>query len=126
MKNLKINIWTGILDIINCVLFAVSWPIIFSTAASDAFGGTNLTSGTGTFFYIMAAIGIVLNLIALIQSKQNNISVVGPVLGLIGNALFLASAAMALPAIVVLIIGTVFIFLHHPSKNAKVVNSNEK
>ena len=122
MKNLKINIWTGILDIINCVLFAISWPIIFSTAASDAFGGTNLTSGTGTFFYVMAAIGIVLNLIALIKSKQNSISIVGPVLGLIGNALFLISAAMAFPAIVVIIIGTVFIFLHHPSKNAKTVN----
>lgn len=122
MKNLKINIWTGILDIINCVLFAVSWPIIFSTAASDAFGGTSLTSGTGTFFYVMAAIGIILNLIALIQSKQHNISIVGPVLGLIGNALFLISAAMAFPAIVILIIGIVFIFLHHPSKNVKAVN----
>lgn len=122
MKNLKINIWTGILDIINCVLFAISWPIIFSTAASDAFGGTNLTSGTGTFFYVMAAIGIVLNLIAIIKSKQSGISIVGSVLGLIGNALFLISAAMAFPAIVVIIIGTVFIFLHHPSKNAKTVN----
>ncbi len=122
MKNLKINIWTGILDIINCVLFAVSWPIIFSTAASDAFGGTNITSGTGTFFYVMAAIGIVLNLIAIIKSKQSGISIVGSVLGLIGNALFLISAAMAFPAIVVIIIGTVFIFLHHPSKNSKAVN----
>lgn len=122
MKNLKINIWTGILDIINCVLFAISWPVIFSTAASDAFGGTNLTSGTGTFFYVMAAIGIILNIIALIQSRNKNISIVGPILGLIGNALFLVSAAIAFPAIVVLIIGTVFIFLHHPSKNAKAVN----
>lgn len=122
MKNLKINIWTGILDIINCILFAVSWPVIFSTAASDAFGSTNLTSGTGTFFYVMAAIGIILNLIALIQSKNKGISMVGPILGIIGNALFLISAAMAFPAIVVLIIGAVFIFLHHPAKNAKAVN----
>lgn len=122
MKNLKINIWTGILDIVNCVLFAVSWPVIFSTAASDAFGGTNLTSGTGTFFYVMAAIGIILNLIALIQSKNKGISMVGPILGIIGNALFLISAAMAFPAIAVLIVGAVFIFLHHPAKNAKVVN----
>lgn len=122
MKNLKINIWTGILDIINCILFAVSWPVIFSTAASDAFGGTNLTSGTGTFFYVMAAIGIILNIIALIQSRNKNISMVGPILGIIGNALFLISAAMAFPAIVVIIVGTVFIFLHHPSKNAKAVN----
>lgn len=122
MKNLKINIWTGILDIINCILFAVSWPVIFSTAASDAFGGTNLTSGTGTFFYVMAAIGIILNIIALIQSKNKGISMVGPILGIIGNALFLISAAMAFPAIAVLIVGAVFIFLHHPSKNAKAVN----
>lgn len=122
MKNLKINIWTGILDIINCILFAVSWPVIFSTAASDAFGGTNLTSGTGTFFYVMAAIGIILNLIALIQSKNKGISMVGPILGIIGNALFLISAAMAFPAIAVLIVGAVFIFLHHPAKNAKAVN----
>ena len=49
MKNLKINIWTGILDIINCVLFAVSWPVIFSTAASDTFDGTSMTNGAGTF-----------------------------------------------------------------------------
>lgn len=122
MKNLKINIWTGILDIVNCVLFAVSWPVIFSTAASDAFGGTNLTSGTGTFFYVMAAIGIILNIIALIQSRNKNISMVGPILGVIGNALFLLSAAIAFPAIVVLIVGAVFIFLHHPAKNAKAVN----
>ncbi|CAJ2234964.1 transporter [Companilactobacillus paralimentarius] len=122
MKNLKINIWTGILDIINCILFAISWPVIFSTAASDAFGGTNLTSGTGVFFYVMAALGIILNIVALIQSRKNNISIVGPVLGIIGNALFLITAAMAFPAIVVIIIGTVFIFLHQPTKNTKAIN----
>ncbi|CAJ1184059.1 hypothetical protein FD33_GL001334 [Companilactobacillus paralimentarius DSM 13238 = JCM 10415] len=122
MKNLKINIWTGILDIINCILFAISWPVIFSTAASDAFGGTNLTSGTGVFFYVMAALGIILNIVALIKSRKNNISIVGPVLGIIGNALFLITAAMAFPAIVVIIIGTVFIFLHQPTKNTKAIN----
>lgn len=122
MKNLKINIWTGILDIINCILFAISWPVIFSTAASDAFGGTNLTSGTGVFFYVMAALGVIFNIVALVQSRKNNISIVGPVLGIIGNALFLITAAMAFPAIVVIIIGTVFIFLHQPAKNTKTIN----
>lgn len=122
MKNLKINIWTGILDIINCILFVISWPVIFSTAASDAFGGTNLTSGTGVFFYVMAALGVILNIVALVQSRKNNISIVGPVLGIIGNALFLITAAMAFPAIVVIIIGTVFIFLHQPAKNTKTIN----
>lgn len=123
MKNLKINIWTGIVGIINCILFAFSWPVIFSTAASDTFAGTNLTDGTGFFFYAMAIVGIILNIIALIKSRKNNISIVGPILGLIGNVLFLLTAAMALPAIIVLIVGTVFIFLHHPSKKATAVKN---
>ncbi len=119
---LKINIWTGILDIVNAVVFASSWFVIFSTAFSDAANGGNATDGVGTFFYVMAGIGVVLNIIALIQSKRHGISIVGSVLGLIGNALFLFSGALAFPAIVLLIIGTVFIFLQHPAK--KSVDSN--
>lgn len=119
---LKINIWTGILDIVNAVVFASSWFVIFSTAFSDAANGGNATDGVGTFFYVMAGIGLVLNIIALIQSKRHGISIVGSVLGLIGNALFLFSGALAFPAIVLLIIGTVFIFLQHPAK--KSVDSN--
>jgi uncharacterized membrane protein len=119
---LKINIWTGILDIVNAVVFASSWFVIFSTAFSDAANGGNATDGVGTFFYVMAGIGVVLNIIALIQSKKHGISIVGSVLGLIGNALFLFSGALAFPAIVLLIIGTVFIFLQHPAK--KSIDSN--
>ena len=119
---LKINVWTGILDIINAVVYASSWFVIFSTAFSDAANGGNATDGVGTFFYVMAGIGVVLNIIALIQSKRHGISIVGSVLGLIGNALFLFSGALAFPAIVLLIIGTVFIFLQHPAK--KSVDSN--
>lgn len=115
---LKINIWTGILDIVNAVVFASSWFVIFSTAFSDAANGGNATDGVGTFFYVMAGIGVVLNIIALIQSKRHGISIVGSVLGLIGNALFLFSGALAFPAIVLLIIGTVFIFLQHPAKKS--------
>lgn len=114
---LKINLWTGIFDIINCVLFASSWFVIFGTAFSDSFGGTNITSGVGAFFYIMAWIGVALNIIALVQSKKNNISIAGPVLGIIGSTLFGVTAALALPAIIVLIIGTVFTMMQHPAKN---------
>ena len=116
---LKINMWTGILDIINCVLFAVSWPVIFGTAFSDAFSGSNLTNGTGTFFYVMAWAGVILNIIALVKSKKSNISIVGPILGIIGSALFGLTAALAFPALVVLIIATVFTMLQHPAKNAE-------
>ena len=113
---LKINLWTGIFDIINYVLFCISWFVIFGTAFSDAFDGTNATGGTATFFYAMAWIGVVLNIIALIKSKHAQISLVGPILGIIGSALFGLTAAMAFPALVVLIIATVFTMLQHPAK----------
>jgi hypothetical protein len=95
MKTLKFNIGTGVLNIINCVLFTVSWPIIFGTTTSDPLADTNLTNGVGAFFYFIASIGIIINIIAMIKSKNNNISIAGPVLGIIGNVLFLLSAALA-------------------------------
>lgn len=114
---LKINMWTGIFDIINCVLFCVSWFVIFGTAVSDATSGGNATGGAATFFYVMAWIGVALNIIALVKSKKAGISLVGPILGIIGSALFGVTAAMAFPALVVLIIATVFTMLQHPAKN---------
>lgn len=117
MMKLKINMWAGILGIVNCVLFAVSWFVIFGTAFSDAFAGTNATGGTGTFFYIMAWAGVILNIIALVQSRKHGISITGPVLGIIGSALFGFTAILAFPAIVVLIIGTVFVMLQRPAQN---------
>ncbi len=61
-KKLKINTWTAILNIVNCVLFTISWFVIFGTAFTDALGSTaNATSGAATFFYVMAWIGVVLN-----------------------------------------------------------------
>ncbi|MEJ6358183.1 transporter [Lactiplantibacillus plantarum] len=118
---LKINIWTGILDVINCLLFVSSWFIVFMSAFSDAANGGNSTDGIAVFFYTMAWIGLILNIIALIQSKKHNISLVGSILGIIGNGVFCVSAAFAFPAIVLLIIATVFIWLQHPSN--KVPNN---
>lgn len=122
-NRLALNTWTGVLDIVNCVLFAVSWPIIFGTAFSDATSGGNATDGAATFFYAMAWIGVALNIWALVQSKKHGISLVGSVLGIIGNALFGLTAAMAFPALVVLIIAAVFIMLQKPATpNTVTVN----
>ncbi|MEY2374559.1 MULTISPECIES: hypothetical protein [Lentilactobacillus] len=117
MNRLKLNTWTGILDIINCVLFALSWFVIAGTAFSDASNGGNATNSAAVFFYGMAWIGVILNVIALLQSRRHGISLVGPVLGIIGSALFGFTAAMAFPALVVLIVATVFTMLQHPSKS---------
>lgn len=59
---LKINMWTAIFDIVNCVSFVVSWFVIAGTAVMDATSGTNATDGTGLFFYIMAWIGVALKI----------------------------------------------------------------
>ena len=118
MKKLKINIWTGIYNIFACVIFASSWFVIFSTAFSDAANKANATGGAATFFYAVAWIGVVLNALALWQSYKHNISLVGGVLGVIGSLCFGLTAAMAFPAIVLLIIAIVFLFLQHPRNKA--------
>ncbi|GKT02507.1 transporter [Furfurilactobacillus entadae] len=122
MTKLKINMWTGILDIINCVLFTISWPVIFGTAFSDSFSGTNVTSGTAIVFYSIAWIGVILNIVALVLSRKHSISITGPVLGIIGSALFGLTAFLAFPALVVLIIGTVYTLMQRPAKTAASAN----
>ncbi|WP_281827799.1 transporter [Lactobacillus amylolyticus] len=117
-SRLLLNTLTGVFNIINCVVFASSWFVVFGTAFSDAAQGGHATDGATSFFYAMAWIGVVLNAIALIQSKRHSISVVGGVLGLIGSLLFGFTGALAFPAIVLLIISVVFLFLQHPSKEA--------
>lgn len=113
---LKINLWAGILDVVNCILFTMSWFVVFGAAISDATGNTsNVTTGLGNFFYAMAWIGVVVNIYALLKSRKNGVSLVGPILGIIGSLLFGLTAAMAFPAIVVLIIGAVFTFLQRPA-----------
>ena len=72
----------------------------------------------------MAWIGVALNIWALVQSKKHGISLVGSVLGIIGNALFGFTAMMAFPALVVLIIAAVFIMLQKPANNTASQNIN--
>ncbi|WP_439424810.1 transporter [Oenococcus alcoholitolerans] len=117
MKRLKLNTWGAIYAIFECVMFTISWFIIFGDAIGDALNKTSHTSSDGAFFYVVAWIGVVLYIATLVQSKRYGISLVGSVLSLIGSVLFGFTAAMAFPAIVLLIIGCVFLFLQHPSKN---------
>lgn len=56
----------------------------------------------------MTFIGVVLHIVALIQSKKAGISIVGHVLGIIGNGLFLLTMLLALPSFILLILSAVF------------------
>ena len=117
MKHLKINMWTAIFDFVNAILFGLSWPIIFSSAISDSFGSTYTLDGVAFIFFFMAAAGLIIILIAMIKSSQAHISIVGPVLGMIGYAIFFFGALFALPALIFMIIATVFSFMQKPVQN---------
>lgn len=113
---LKVNTANAILSIINCILYATSWFVVLGTAVNDAVNGGSTTSGATVLYYGFAIVGLVLSIVALVKSKKANISIVGPLLCLIGNACFTITALLAFPAIVLLIIGCVFSFMQKPVK----------
>lgn len=109
MKKSKYDLWIGAINLINCCLFIGSWFAIF---------GADFTTKIAMFFYLFAWTGVILNAIAVVQSHNLNISLVGPILGVIGNALYGFTTVLALPAVIVNIISAFFIFMQH-SKNKK-------
>ncbi len=115
-NRLALNTWTGIFDIVNCILFAISQNVIWVTVFSDASTGEyGKVIAIRIFFYAMAWIGISLNIWALIQSEKHGISLVGSILGIIGNALF--NFTLFFPTPVILIVAAVFIMLQKPVNN---------
>ena len=66
--------------------------------------------------YLFAWTGAIINTIAVVQSHNFQISMVGPILGVIGNALYGFTAALALPAVIVNIVSAFFIFMQHDNK----------
>ncbi len=115
-NRLALNTWTGIFDIVNCILFAVSQNVIWVTVFSDASTGEyGKVIAIRIFFYAMAWIGMSLNIWALVQSEKHGISLVGSILGIIGNALF--NFTLFFPPPVILIVAAVFIMLQKPVNN---------
>ncbi|TPR19955.1 transporter [Apilactobacillus timberlakei] len=111
----KMNTWTAIFNIFNCVMLFISWFVVIAQAVSSDGG----SSSSATFFYVVTWIGVLLNALAFYYAKQLNISVVGAVLGIIGSLLSGLMLALAFPSIVLLIIAIVFEFLQKPAKGAK-------
>lgn len=112
-RKLALNMWAAILDIVNAILFTTSWFVVISAAFTEtmADGDGSKTSSIGMFFYIMAGIGLIIHIIGLVLSKKAGISIVGHILGIIGCACFLLTALLAFPAIVLLIIASIFCFM---------------
>lgn len=70
MKDNQINFWTVILDIINAVLFFISWLIFLWMSFSETIPHGTATNKFFLFCYLMADIGAVLSIASLIQSQN--------------------------------------------------------
>ena len=53
------------------------------------------------FYYLFAWAGVIINAIAVVQAHNLKISLVGPILGVIGNTLYGFTAALAIPAVII-------------------------
>ncbi|GAA6113338.1 transporter [Apilactobacillus apinorum] len=115
----RMNTWTAIYNIFNAVMLFVSWIFIIGEAIAN---NGNTEAGV---FYIITWIGVVLNVLALYYAKQLSISIVGPVLGIIGSVLSGLALLFAFPSIVLLIISTVFEFLQKPAKKGEPTNEQQ-
>ncbi len=65
------------------------------------------------FYYLFAWTGVIINAIAVVQAHNLKISIIGPILGVVGNALYGFTAVLALPAVIINIISAFFIFMQH-------------
>lgn len=109
MKKSKYDLWIGGYNLFDCLLFICSWFAIF---------GADLTVKMSFFFYLFAWIGVILNAIAIVQSHNLQISLIGPILGVIGNALYGFNNSFALIALIINIVSALFIFMQHNNKKA--------
>ena len=64
---------------------------------------------------------MILNAIAVVQSHNLSISLIGPILGVIDNALYGFTAVLALPAVIINIISAFFIFMQHNNKKKSMI-----
>jgi hypothetical protein len=68
------------------------------------------------FYYLFAWAGVIINAIAVVQAHNLKISTIGPLLGVVGNALYSFTAVLALSAVIINIISAFFIFMQHDNK----------
>lgn len=104
MKKSKYDLWIGGFNLVACLLYIGSWFAIF---------GADFTARMAYFFALFAWVGVILNAIAIVQSHNLDISLIGPILGVIGNALFGFTPGLALPAVIINIVSALFIFMQH-------------
>lgn len=103
-KRLSINTFNFIGDIIGAVLTGtmLMWMFVDTTV---------------TLYYGFGVVMLVTNIVGLVKMKKAKAKTLGNVLGLIASALHILSGLLAIPAMVLYIIASVFTFKNKISSN---------
>lgn len=134
-KKLKINTWTAIFNIINCIAIMAVWSLVIFTF----FIVKDIISIDRVFYivlhyknlevmYVISWIGIVLNAICAFLSYKHGAKLTGPILGILGSICFIlteteVTTLPTLLSIILLITSCVFLFRQRPGKK---VNATQK
>ena len=118
---LKINKITGIVNIVGAILITISWFAVTSllphVSITTSYTNAGKVAAMYLIFDILLSIGLTFNIISLIQSTKNNISITGPILGIIGYILFgLTLSILAFPAFILVTLAAVFTLKQRPAK----------
>lgn len=111
MKKLGINTAAGVIDIIGAVIYLIAIFVLVGAAVSEVLttGDTSSTELIRNLFLVYAAVGVILHIVGLVQSKKVGIKLAGNILGIIGHAIYLLlGAAFGWLAMILVIISAVF------------------
>ena len=132
----KTNIWSAISDIVNIHFLFISESILINTLLTknnilgQNHGSANdflefvsfifnipsisVTKIISFCIFLLVIIGLLLNTKAMFENKESGISIVGPILGIIGNIDCFLGGTLRATSIVTFIVAAVFSSLQRP------------
>lgn len=116
---LKINIAAGIYNIVMSVLSLIAPILILTLGVGEAIAteGESIfaTIGVSTIFTVLFSIALILNILALIKSKKNNIKITGHICGIVGSGLYIAFGGFtSIASLVLFILASIWILKQSP------------
>ena len=92
---------------------------------SGAVGASDSTESFMHFLLIVAIVCIIIHLVSIFQSKNVRIRLIGPILGLVGHAIYLVCGTyLAWLALFFTLIGAIFLFRDNHYTDLEILPKN--
>ncbi len=129
MEKLKINTATGIVNIVMAVISLIGPGFTFLMGLGETLSTLgedySVTAGFIVFFRILFIIALILNIISLVKSKQNNFQITGQICGIVGAGLYILFGGWtAIASLVLFILAAVFVLKHKKINVVEESNCN--